>query len=61
MPISNRTLNGIPSGALTLCRPSVTSASRETARAAWQRPAFEVVCLACEISAYAPDEGEPLF
>jgi hypothetical protein len=28
---------------------------------AWERPAFEVVCLACEISAYAPDEGEPLF
>jgi hypothetical protein len=28
---------------------------------AWQRPAFEVICLACEISAYAPDEGEPLF
>jgi hypothetical protein len=27
----------------------------------WQRPAFEVICLACEISAYAPDEGEPLF
>lgn len=32
----------------------------EPARA-WQRPAFEVICLACEISAYAPDEGEPLF
>ena len=29
--------------------------------ARWERPAFEVVCLACEISAYAPDEGEPLF
>jgi hypothetical protein len=29
--------------------------------ASWERPAFEVVCLACEISAYAPDEGEPLF
>jgi len=28
---------------------------------AWERPAFEVICLACEISAYAPDEGEPLF
>ena len=27
----------------------------------WVRPAFEVICLACEISAYAPDEGEPLF
>jgi hypothetical protein len=41
-------------------RPSATSAGRETTRA-WQRPAFDVVCLACEISAYAPDEGEPLF
>lgn len=28
---------------------------------AWERPAFEVICLACEISAYAPDEGDPLF
>jgi hypothetical protein len=27
----------------------------------WERPAFEVICLACEISAYAPDEGDPLF
>lgn len=41
-------------------RPSAMSPGRETTRA-WQRPAFEVVCLACEISAYAPDEGEPLF
>jgi hypothetical protein len=31
------------------------------AQRAWERPAFEVICLACEISAYAPDEGEPLF
>jgi len=28
----------------------------------WQRPAVEVICLACELSAYAPDdEGGPLF
>ena len=26
----------------------------------WQ-PVFEVISLACEISAYAPDEGRPLF
>lgn len=32
-----------------------------TAPRTWQRPRAEVVCLACEISAYAPDEGEPLF
>ncbi len=41
-------------------RPSATRHDRETTRA-WQRPVFEVFCLACEISAYAPDEGEPLF
>ena len=28
---------------------------------AWQRPAFEVISLACELSAYAPDDGGPLF
>ena len=27
----------------------------------WKKPAFEVICLACEISAYAPDDGGPLF
>jgi hypothetical protein len=27
----------------------------------WPQPAFEVVCLACELSAYAPDDGGPLF
>lgn len=27
----------------------------------WQRPAVEVVNLACELSAYAPDDGGPLF
>jgi hypothetical protein len=29
--------------------------------APWQQPAFEVICLACELSAYAPDDGGPLF
>jgi len=33
---------------------------RSLAAPAW-RPAFEVISLACEISAYAPDEGGPLF
>ena len=28
---------------------------------AYERPAFEVIPLDCEITAYAPDEGEPLF
>jgi hypothetical protein len=27
----------------------------------WRKPAFEVISLACEISAYAPDDGGPLF
>jgi len=40
---------------------SVHSAQAGERPRAWQRPAFEVICLACEISAYAPDEGEPLF
>jgi len=29
--------------------------------ARWQKPALEVISLACEISAYAPDDGGPLF
>ena len=37
-----------------------SDASADAPRA-WERPAFEVICLACEISAYAPDEGDPLF
>jgi hypothetical protein len=38
-------------------------ATIETAAPAerWERPAFEVISLACEISAYAPDDGAPLF
>ena len=27
----------------------------------YQPPTFEVICLACEISAYAPDGDLPLF
>ena len=27
----------------------------------YQRPAFEVIPLDCEITAYAPDGGDPLF
>jgi hypothetical protein len=52
-----------------------TTRARETARedapaarapasgaGRWQRPSFEVTSLSCEISAYAPDEGDsPLF
>lgn len=28
---------------------------------AWARPDFEVIALDCEITAYAPDGGDPLF
>ena len=28
---------------------------------AWSRPVFEVIPLDCEITAYAPDGGDPLF
>jgi hypothetical protein len=28
---------------------------------AWVTPSVEVICLACEISAYAPDQDGPLF
>ncbi|MCX5739596.1 MAG: hypothetical protein NTZ61_14095 [Proteobacteria bacterium] len=31
------------------------------ASATWQRPVVEVINLACELSAYAPDDGGPLF
>jgi hypothetical protein len=37
------------------------AAPNDSSAAPWQRPAFEVICLACELSAYAPDEGGPLF
>ena len=30
-------------------------------QAHWERPSVEVICLACEISAYAPDQDGPLF
>ena len=33
----------------------------ETKSETWEKPAFEVICLACELSAYAPDDGGPLF
>ena len=39
----------------------VAETVQDTARPAWQRPAVEVICLACELSAYAPDDGGPLF
>jgi hypothetical protein len=35
-------------------------ARETTTSTAWEPPAFEVISLACEISAYAPDD-RPLF
>ena len=32
-----------------------------TTREVWVPPSFEVICLACEISSYAPDGELPLF
>lgn len=40
---------------------AAAAASNDTTVRAWQRPAAEVICLACELSAYAPDDGSPLF
>jgi hypothetical protein len=37
------------------------TASPAQGSANWQRPAVEVINLACELSAYAPDDGGPLF
>jgi hypothetical protein len=44
-------------------KPEPTNAvPTDAPRAAhWEKPAFEVISLACEISAYAPDDGGPLF
>ncbi len=40
-----------------------TAADGQAASSAYEPPAFEVIALACEVSAYAPDGGEsdPLF
>jgi len=41
--------------------PTPASEREACERESWQRPAFEVIDLACELSAYAPDDGGPLF
>jgi hypothetical protein len=38
-----------------------TDRADEASAGAWQRPGFEVIALDCEITAYAPDGGDPLF
>jgi len=40
--------------------PNESRETDESPAASW-RPAFEVISLACELSAYAPDDGGPLF
>ena len=41
----------------TLAHPSVAADTSDR----WETPSVEVICLACEISAYAPDGDLPLF
>jgi len=42
--------------------PNAESRDIETAPACrWEAPRVEVISLSCEITAYAPDGGEPLF
>lgn len=37
------------------------TAATSSVPAAYVAPSLEVICLACEISAYAPDGDDPLF
>ena len=39
----------------------VPSADAQASRDRWEPPTVQVLCLACEISAYAPDGDLPLF
>lgn len=41
-------------------RTDVHAPARQ-ARTGWEPPAFEVIPLDCEITAYAPDGNDPLF
>jgi len=40
---------------------TVASSEPPVVREAWESPGLEVICLACEISSYAPDGDLPLF
>jgi hypothetical protein len=51
---------GLPEGELLMQTPSDLDRKAAEARG-YEPPRFEKVDLACEISAYAPDEAEPLF
>ncbi|NRA08280.1 MAG: hypothetical protein HRU02_08960 [Myxococcales bacterium] len=43
-------------------RPGTTGVEIQSLGApGYQSPTLEIICLACEISAYAPDDDTPLF
>ena len=46
-------------GTMNEIEPQVESNPSEAGN--WSRPVFEVIPLDCEITAYAPDGGDPLF
>ncbi len=50
--------NETPEAAASLEMPTP---DRSRAAHRWEPPSVEVICLACEISAYAPDGDLPLF
>lgn len=50
--------NDTSSGIDTLLAPTRDAQARAER---WEPPTVEVICLACEISAYAPDGDVPLF
>ncbi len=41
--------------------PEPTRPASRGPRSEYQRPAFDVIALDCEITAYAPDGDDPLF
>jgi hypothetical protein len=45
----------------TIAISSGSVSGADVRRNRWEPPTVEVICLACEISAYAPDGDLPLF
>lgn len=56
VPMSQATDRSIPHTAV-----ESAPAPERSERPGWQRPSVTVIPLDCEISAYAPDGGDPLF
>jgi coenzyme PQQ precursor peptide PqqA len=55
-------MSGAPTASPRPAREVRTEASHPaTPQRRWERPAFEVIPLDCEITAYAPAGDEPLF